>query len=95
MDRIMLEMQASWSDPANDGLHRDLAQAMTEWLTERVPQWLADAGMPLDPYLPLFMNDAGAQNVTGSYRGYAKFKALQAKIDPQRLLSSRAGGFKY
>jgi hypothetical protein len=43
-----------------------------------------------------FMTDAmGDQNGTGSYRGYAGFKALQEEINPLGLLSARAGRFKY
>ena len=60
-----------------------------------MPEWLADEPSSHD-YLPWLMNDAmGDQNVTGMYRDYAKFKALQEEIDPEGLFSTRAGGYKF
>jgi hypothetical protein len=42
------------------------------------------------------MNDAaGDQDVTGSYKDVAKFRALQKSVDPNGLWSTRAGGYKY
>lgn len=50
----------------------------------------------MDEYLPLFMNDAMYdQNVTGTYKDYAKFKELQREADPEGVLRERMGGFKY
>jgi hypothetical protein len=42
------------------------------------------------------MNDAGPdQDVMGSYKDSAKFKALQREVDPNGLWSKRAGGYKF
>jgi hypothetical protein len=44
----------------------------------------------------LYLNDAaGDQPVMQSYKDYAKLKALQQKMDPNGLFSTRTGGFKY
>jgi hypothetical protein len=96
-DRLILELQCSWTDSNDDGVQYEMSRAMTEWLAERIPQWLASANQSIeDFYLPYFMNDAtDDQPVTKSYKGYEKFKALQEEVDPQGFFSTRAGGFKY
>lgn len=96
-DRLILELQCSWSDSDDDEILYDISRQMTSWLEGKVPEWLAAANEPTEGvYLPLFMNDAmGDQNVTGSYRDYAKFKALQQSIDPDGFFSARSGGYKY
>lgn len=94
-DRLILEIQGSWSLPGDDAEGYSVSKRLTDWLDDQVPQWLADAGMD-SPYLPLFMNDAaGDQDVTGSYKDVAKFRALQKSVDPNGLFSTRAGGYKY
>jgi hypothetical protein len=95
-DRIILEIQGSWSSASDDAVAYGLSKQLTDWLEEEVPKWLDEAGMSRDVYLPLFMNDAaGDQPVTQSYKDYEKFKALQRQMDPNGLFSTRAGGFKY
>lgn len=94
IDRIVLEIQCSWTDSADDDLFVEASDEMISWLEKKVPEWTQ--GQDADLYLPLFMNDAaGTQNVTGSYRDYTKFKALQEKMDPDGFFSKRGGGFKY
>ncbi|KAJ4336002.1 hypothetical protein N0V87_005723 [Didymella glomerata] len=94
-DRLILEIQGSWALLSDDTAGYSVSEQLTDWLDEQVPQWLAEAGMD-SQYLPLFMNDAaGNQNVTGSYKDVAKFRALQKSVDPSGLFSTRAGGFKY
>lgn len=94
-DRLLLELQCSWALKTDDTILYDLSHQITEWLEGKVPEWLASEPNQ-DPYLPLFMNDAMAdQNVTGTYKDYVKLKALQAEIDPKGLFRTRAGGFKY
>lgn len=94
-DRLILEIQGSWALPSDDAEGYSLSKKLTDWLDEQVPKWLAEAGMGTQ-YLPLFMNDAaGDQDVTGSYKDVAKFRALQKSVDPNGLFSTRAGGFKY
>lgn len=96
INRLLLEIQGSWDLPSDDAVACSLSKQLTDWLDEQVPLWLAEAGLSTDVYLPLFMNDAaGDQEVTRSYRGYEKFKALQREMDPSGLFSQRAGGFKY
>ncbi|KAK8023629.1 hypothetical protein PG993_011695 [Apiospora rasikravindrae] len=95
-DRLVLELQCGWINGLDDATLYALSRDMTDWLQGRLPEWLAQAGLPADAYMPLFMNDAaGDQNVTGSYRGYAQYKELQASIDPMGMFSARAGGYKY
>ncbi|KAL1644043.1 hypothetical protein SLS61_008976 [Didymella pomorum] len=94
-DRLILEIQGSWALPSDDTAGYSVSKQLTDWLDEQVPQWLAEAGMG-SQYLPFFMNDAaGDQDVTGSYKDVAKFRALQKSVDPNGLFSTRAGGFKY
>lgn len=94
-DRLILEIQGSWALASDDTEAYSLSKKLTDWLDEQVPKWLAEAGMG-SQYLPLFMNDAaGDQDVTGSYRDVAKFRALQKSVDPNGLFSTRAGGYKY
>jgi hypothetical protein len=91
----LLEIQGSWALPSDDTAGYSVSKQLTDWLDEQVPQWLAEAGMG-SQYLPFFMNDAaGDQDVTGSYKDVAKFRALQKSVDPNGLFSTRAGGFKY
>ncbi|KAJ4177631.1 hypothetical protein NW755_013744 [Fusarium falciforme] len=95
-DRIILELQCSWTDKAQDDIVPQFTRDLTDWIETRIPEWLESDGQSADQYLPLFMNDAMAdQNVTGSYKEYAKFKALQLKADPEGVLRTRVGGFKY
>ncbi|KAK8037482.1 hypothetical protein PG991_000828 [Apiospora marii] len=95
-DRLVLELQCGWLNGRDDATLYALSRDMTDWLQSRMPAWLAQAGLPGDAYMPLFMNDAaGDQNVTGSYRGYARFKELQEGMDPLGLFATRAGGYKY
>ena len=94
-DRLILEIQGSWLLPSDDTEAYSISKQLTDWLDVQVPQWLAEAGMSSE-YLPLFMNDATAdQNVTGSYKDVAKFRALQKSVDPNGLWSTRGGWLKY
>ena len=94
-DRLLLELQCSWAQGRNDATLYAMSRLMTDWLEVKVPEWLE--GEPKkNSYLPFLMNDAMYdQNVTGMYRDYAKFKALQREIDPDRVFSSRMGGYKF
>ncbi|KAM0543961.1 hypothetical protein ACHAPJ_012056 [Fusarium lateritium] len=95
-DRILLELQCAWTDKKYDEVMPQFSKDLTSWIEDKVPEWLEKYGEPSDTYLPLFMNDAMAdQNVTGSYKDYAKFKALQLEHDPEGVLRTRTGGFKY
>lgn len=94
-DRLLLEFQCSWPFKVDDQKLYAMSRAITEWLETKVPEWLADEPVK-NPYLPMLMNDAmGDQNVTGAYKDYSKFKALQEKVDPMGLFDTRAGGYKY
>lgn len=92
-DHVVLEIQCSWTNRKDDELFTSASQDLVDWLDIKVPEWTkGDESL----YLPLFMNDASdLQNVTGSYRDYAKFKKLQEEVDPEGLWSKRGGGFKY
>jgi hypothetical protein len=95
-DRIILIYQGAWNLPTDDPLAFGIARELTAWLDKVVPQWIAEAGMPSDMYMPLFLNDAmWDQPVMQSYKDYEKFKTLQKSVDPNGLWSTRAGGFKY
>ena len=95
-DRLILEIQCAWTLKEDDEVMRNISRELTAWLTPLIPSWLESDGMSGETYLPLFMNDAmGDQNVTGSYREYAKFKTLQLEADPEGVLRTRTGGFKY
>ncbi|KAF4458203.1 fad dependent, partial [Fusarium albosuccineum] len=84
----------AWGDEDDDDILPDATRELTAWIETKIPEWL-DGGSG-ESYLPLLMNDAmGDQNVTGSYRDCAKFKALQVQNDPDGILSTRVGGFKY
>ncbi|PVH97244.1 FAD-binding domain-containing protein [Periconia macrospinosa] len=92
-DRILLEIQCLWASKEDDTTMYALSRDLTDWLESRLPGWEASGN---EQYNPLFMNDAtDDQNVTGSYRDYAKFKALQKSADPEGFFRVRAGGFKY
>ncbi|KAJ8108429.1 hypothetical protein OPT61_g8178 [Boeremia exigua] len=94
-DRLIIEIQGSWTLASDDAQGYSVSKQLTDWLDEQVPEWLAEAGMSTQ-YLPLFMNDAaGDQDVTGSYKDVNKFRALQRSMDPNGLFSTRAGGYKY
>lgn len=93
-DRILLEIQCSWPSEADDALFEDASRQLVAWLEEKLAEWTADEGE--EYYLPYLMNDAAAdQNVTGLYRDYAKFKALQKEMDPDGFFMNRGGGFTY
>jgi hypothetical protein len=95
-DRIVLIYQGAWNLPSDDEAAYKIAREVTSWLDEVVPQWMEEAGMPKDTYLPLFLNDAMYdQPVLQSYRDYEKFKALQKSVDPNGFFSTRTGGFKF
>jgi FAD/FMN-containing dehydrogenase len=95
-DRIILIYQGAWNLPTDDELAYGIARQITAWLDKVVPQWMEEAGISSDTYLPMFMNDAMYdQPVFQSYKDYAKFRALQRQVDPDGLFSTRAGGFKY
>jgi hypothetical protein len=95
-DRVILEIQGAWLLPEDDAEAYGMTKQLTDWLEVEVPKWLDEAGMPQDMYLPLYLNDAaGDQAVMQSYKEYAKLKALQQKMDPNGLFSTRTGGFKY
>ena len=91
-DLILLEIQCSWSNPNDDKVFKDASKMLTDWLAVKVPEWTNGEQY----YLPYLMNDAaGDQNVTGTYRGYGQFKALQAAMDPAGFFRNRGGGFVY
>lgn len=94
MDRYVLEIQCGgWTLPADDETFADVTRELVTWLDEKVVEWSAGND---DLYLPFFMNDAaGDQNVTGTYRDYAQFKALQEEADPEGFWRNRGGGFVY
>ncbi|KAK6519206.1 hypothetical protein TWF281_003895 [Arthrobotrys megalospora] len=95
-DRIILEIQCSWSDKNDDETMRQFSRDLTSWIESMIPVWLEGQDGAKELYLPLFMNDAMAdQNVTGSYRDYDKLKLLQLQADPDGVLRTRTGGFKY
>lgn len=95
-DRIILIFQGAWNLASEDEKVFKIARELTEWLDEVVPQWMEEAGMPKDMYMPYFINDAMYdQPVLQSYSNYEKFKALQKSVDPNGLFSTRTGGFKY
>lgn len=92
IDRILLEIQCSWSSDKDDEIFHDVSRELVEWLETKVPEWTKGE----EYYLPLLMNDAaGDQNVTGGYRDYGKFKAMQAEMDPEGFFRERGGGFVY
>jgi hypothetical protein len=92
IDRLLLEIQCSWSSKNDDAVFRQASKQLTDWLEVKVPEWTKGKQF----YLPYLMNDAaGDQNVTGTYQGYGKFKALQAQMDPQGFFKTRGGGFVY
>ena len=93
IDRVVLEIQCSWKNDKDDELFNAASRDLVRWLDVKVPEWTKGAG---GLYLPYFMNDAaGEQNVTGTYKEYAKFKALQVEIDPEGFWRERGGGFVY
>lgn len=93
IDRLLLEIQCSWASELDDEVFDEASRQLVEWVAEQVPIW---AGDEEQLYLPYLMNDAaGDQNVTGTYRDYAKFKALQQEMDPNGFFKNRGGGFVY
>lgn len=94
VDRLLLEIQCSWASPGDDEILYGVSEELTDWLAIKVPEWTKgqDEGL----YLPYLMNDAGgSQNVTGTYKDYAKFKALQEEVDPEGFFKLRGGGYTY
>ncbi|SPO03123.1 related to 6-hydroxy-d-nicotine oxidase [Cephalotrichum gorgonifer] len=92
LDRILLEIQCSWLAGSDDEVFHDASRELVEWLAIKVPEWTKGVKY----YLPYLMNDAaGDQNVTGTYQGYGKFKALQERMDPAGFFKKRGGGFVY
>lgn len=93
IDRVLLEIQCSWSSADDDDIFHDASRDLVKWLDVKVTEWTKGEK---DHYLPFLMNDAAAdQNVTGKYKGYSKFKALQEEIDPEGFFKKRGGGFVY
>ena len=91
-DRILLEIQCSWADKADDDLFNNASRDLVKWLEVKLEEWTKGE----DYYLPYLMNDAaGDQNVTGLYHDYTKFKALQQEMDPKGFFKTRGGGFTY
>lgn len=91
-DRLLLEIQCSWALETDDDIFVQASKDLVTWLEDKVPEWTQGE----EYYLPYLMNDAAAdQNVTGTYKDYAKFKALQAEMDPDEFWKSRGGGFTY
>ncbi|RKL19402.1 hypothetical protein BFJ68_g3676 [Fusarium oxysporum] len=95
-DRVLLEIQCAWVEKRYDDTVRQFSKDLTAWIEDKLPEWIERNGGSVDEYLPLFMNDAMYdQNVTGTYKDYAKFKELQREADPEGVLRERMGGFKY
>ncbi|KAK7398692.1 hypothetical protein QQX98_011934 [Neonectria punicea] len=95
-DRLILELQCAWTDEDDDRVLPSVTNDLTDWIETKIPGWLNAEGASGESHLPLFMNDAMAdQNVTGSYRDFEKLKALQLQNDPDGTLRTRVGGFKY
>lgn len=91
-DRILLEIQCSWVSKLDDDIFVEASKELVEWLETKIPEWTGGE----EYYLPFLMNDAaGDQNVTGRYRDYSKFKALQLEADPEGFYKERGGGFSY
>lgn len=91
-DRILLEIQCSWSSEGDDDIFVAASQDLVDWLETKVPSWTGGR----NTYLPFLMNDAaGDQNVTGTYKDFGKLKALQAQLDPDGFFKRRGGGFIY
>ena len=91
-DRILLEIQCSWSSAKDDELFNGASRELVKWLETKVPEWTGGQ----EHYLPFLMNDAaGDQNVTGTYRDYDKFKKIQQTMDPEGFFRNRGGGFVY
>lgn len=92
IDRVLLEIQCSWSSDDDDEIFHGASRDLVEWLKLKVPEWTKGE----EHYLPYLMNDAaGDQNVTGTYQDYKKFKKMQAEWDPEGFWSKRGGGFVY
>ncbi|KAG7409332.1 putative FAD-linked oxidoreductase [Fusarium oxysporum f. sp. rapae] len=95
-NRVLLEIQCAWVEKRYDDTVRQFSKDLTAWIEDKLPEWIEKNGGSVDEYLPLFMNDAMYdQNVTGTYKDYAKFKKLQREADPEGVLRERMGGFKY
>ena len=68
----------------------------TDLSADEMPGLIADSPNSDTNYYPLFLNDASYdQSVLTSYRNYDKLKDLQAQIDPQGIMRTRVGGFRY
>ncbi|KAF9773987.1 hypothetical protein IL306_008085 [Fusarium sp. DS 682] len=95
-DRVLLEIQCAWVEKRYDDPVRQFSKDLTAWIEDKLPEWIEKNGGDANEYLPLFMNDAMYdQNVTGTYKDYARFKELQREADPEGVLRERMGGFKY
>ncbi|KAG5757677.1 hypothetical protein H9Q72_014180 [Fusarium xylarioides] len=95
-DRVLLEIQCAWVEKRYGDAVRQFSKDLTAYIEDKLPEWIERNGGDVDEYLPLFMNDAMFdQNVTGTYKDYAKFKALQREADPEGVLRERMSGFKY
>lgn len=91
-DRILLEIQCSWSSERDDEIFTAASKDLTDWLETKVPEWTKGK----ESYLPFLMNDAaGDQNVTGTYKDFAELKAIQNQLDPSGFFKHRGGGFVY
>jgi hypothetical protein len=52
--RLFVELQCSWSDPADDATVYDLTEQVTDWMQAQMAGWIAQAGLGLDAYFPFF-----------------------------------------
>lgn len=90
--RILLEIQCSWTSKNDDEIFTAASKDLTDWLQIKVPEWTKGR----ESHLPFLMNDAsGDQNVTGTYKDFAKLKTVQDQIDPDGIFKQRGGGFVY
>jgi hypothetical protein len=98
-DRFILEIAGIYNKSEDDDLVLAMGKEFTDALTKQLGPLKTQAkaaGVELEEYLPLFMNDAGPdQDVMSSYKDAEKFKALQRSVDPNGLWSKRAGGYKF
>jgi hypothetical protein len=98
-DRFILEIAGIYNKSEDDDLVLAMGKEFTDALNKQLGPLKTQAkaaGVEIEDYLPLFMNDAGPdQDVMATYKDVAKFKALQRSVDPNGLWSKRAGGYKY
>jgi hypothetical protein len=93
-DRFVLEITALWSSKEDDEILADIHRKFTDRLLKQLE--VLKARIPtVGKYNPYFMNDAsGDQDVYGSFKDSAKFRAIQKQVDPNGLWQ-RAGGHKF